>query len=339
VGAERRPENVAPDLRISASHAACTGTDIPRSTQQFQLVERHPCHAAAKLSLIAAVLLPGSFALAEPQPAPGPSLAVASPRRLPEDTRKPKGPSLSYDLRRDLPLVVASYAVWSTLRALHPVLASNHCRWCDDDLNAVDEGTRNALRWPARNYVTAKVLSDVGADGLAPAATVGVSAILAAYDDRFGDVPIDILVTAQAVSLAGVVTELVKLSTGRMRPDAHALQRRSGAGTDAYISFYSGHTSYAFSLAVAAGTIASLRQYRGAGWVWVSGLIVASATGYFRIAADKHYLSDVLLAGAGASLVGFTVPYFLHHPTRDLRLRPGVVARDQGALVTLDVLL
>jgi membrane-associated phospholipid phosphatase len=124
-----------------------------------------------------------------------------------------------------------------------------------------------------------------------------------------------------------------------MRPDARASQRRSGADTDAYVSFYSGHSSYAFSLAVAAGTVASLRQYPGAGWVWASGLIVASATGYFRIAADKHYLSDVLVAGAGASLVGFAIPYFLHHPRHDLRLRPGVVTRDRGALVTLDVLL
>jgi membrane-associated phospholipid phosphatase len=239
-------------------------------------------------------------------------------------------------------LVVASYAAWATLQAVRPALAADQCRWCDDDLNTADENTRSALRWSKRHYTAARVLSDVSADGLAPAATVGVSAILAAYNDRFGEVPIDLLITAQAVSLAGVVTEVVKISSGRMRPDTRALpqaQRPDGDGTDAYVSFYSGHTSYAFSLAVAAGTIASLRQYRGAAWVWVSGLLVASATGYFRIAADKHYLSDVLAAAAGASLVGFAVPFLLHHPTHDLPLRPGLVARDQGALVTIDVLL
>lgn len=73
--------------------------------------------------------------------------------------------------------------------------------------------------------------------------------------------------------------------------------------------------------------------------VWASGMKVASATGYFRIAADQHYLSDVLAAAAGASLVGFAVAYFLHGPARDLPLRPGLVADDQGALVTVDVLL
>lgn len=241
-----------------------------------------------------------------------------------------------------MPLAVASYAAWKSLLALHPLLAPGHCRWCDEDLNAVDEGTRNALRWPKSNLTTAQVLSDLSADGLAPAATVGVSAILAASDQRFSDVPVDILITAQAVSLAGVVTQLVKYSAGRMRPGTRALppsERASGRGSTSYVSFYSGHTSYAFSLAAAAGTIASMRHYPGAGWVWASGLVAASATGYFRIAADQHYLTDVLAAAAGASLIGFAVPYFLHSPARDLPLRPGLIADDQGALVTLDVLL
>jgi membrane-associated phospholipid phosphatase len=225
---------------------------------------------------------------------------------------------------------------------LNPVLAPGECRWCDENLNAIDEGARNALRWPRARLVTARVLSDLSADGLAPAATIGVSAILAAYDDRFSGVPIDILITAQAVSLAGVVTQLVKFSAGRMRPSTRALpaaERPSTRGSDSYISFYSGHTSYAFSLAAAAGTIASMRNYPGAGWVWGSGLLVASATGYFRIAADQHYLSDVLAAAAGGSLIGFVVPYFLHGPAHDLPFRPGLVADEQGALVTIDVLL
>jgi len=40
----------------------------------------------------------------------------------------------------------------------------------------------------------------------------------------------------------------------------------------------------------------------------MSGVPLAAATGYFRIAADRHYLTDVL-AGAGVGLaIGYGVP-------------------------------
>jgi membrane-associated phospholipid phosphatase len=250
-------------------------------------------------------------------------------------------PQLTYDLRIDVPLVVLGYVTWSTLQALDNKLDPSRCHWCDDELNALDRETRNALMWPEEHQETALVLSDISANALAPAATVGVSATIAAYDDRFAEVPIDIVVTGEAVALAGIVTQIVKFSTGRMRPETRALppeERPSGEPNDAYVSFYSGHTSYAFSLATSAGTIASMRRYRGAEWVWVSGLTVAAATGYFRIASDKHYLTDVLAGGAAASAIGFLVPFVFHRPRQYLvPLRPGMTPLEDGALFTVDV--
>ena len=41
--------------------------------------------------------------------------------------------------------------------------------------------------------------------------------------------------------------------------------------------------------------------------VWISALGLASATGYFRIAADKHYFSDVLVGAIVGSLIGNTM--------------------------------
>lgn len=57
-------------------------------------------------------------------------------------------------------------------------------------------------------------------------------------------------------------------------------------------SFFSGHTSTAFT---GAGLICM--QEKGKGWCYPS-LVLAATAGYFRIAAKKHYLSDVLV-GAG----------------------------------------
>ncbi len=136
-------------------------------------------------------------------------------------------PQLTYDLRLDVPLVVLGYVTWSTLQALDDKLDPSHCHWCDDDLNAVDRKTRDALKWPEEHQETALVLSDISANALAPAATVGVSAIIAAYDDRFAEVPIDIVVTGEAVALAGIITQVVKFSAGRMRPETRALRPKS----------------------------------------------------------------------------------------------------------------
>ena len=41
--------------------------------------------------------------------------------------------------------------------------------------------------------------------------------------------------------------------------------------------------------------------------VWISALGLASSTGYFRIAADKHYFSDVFVGAIVGSLVGNTM--------------------------------
>ena len=58
--------------------------------------------------------------------------------------------------------------------------------------------------------------------------------------------------------------------------------------------------------------LASLRHYRLAPLVWGTGLGLATFTGYLRIAADKHYFTDVVVGAAFGSLVGFLVPYVFH---------------------------
>ena len=68
------------------------------------------------------------------------------------------------------------------------------------------------------------------------------------------------------------VTEVVKRSVGRLRPD----------GSD-HMSFWSGHTATAM---------------QAAGWRYSVGLPIAFGAGYMRMAADRHYFTDVA-AGAG----------------------------------------
>ena len=54
-----------------------------------------------------------------------------------------------------------------------------------------------------------------------------------------------------------------------------------------------------------------LSHYHGArneGWVWASGLTLATSTGVLRIAADEHYLTDVVAGAAAGARRGLPDP-------------------------------
>lgn len=246
---------------------------------------------------------------------------------------------LRYDLRWDIPIVIAGYVSWTTLEQLRPQLTSDQCRLCDEKLNAVDRGGRK-LRWDHTG--TAATISDITANALVPSASVGLSALLASRDGKFSNVPLDILFIAQATTFANGATLVAKYAFARSRPYARAARigrsddDDADLGDDANVSFYSGHTSYAFALAVSSGTVASLRGYRGAGYVWAAGLGLATATAYLRVAADQHYVTDVVGGAALGSAFGFLFPYLLHRPvTYGVPVVPSVTTAAGGGTFSL----
>jgi membrane-associated phospholipid phosphatase len=94
---------------------------------------------------------------------------------------------------------------------------------------------------------------------------------------------------AQAAIVTSAYTGLLKYSVGRTRPD----------GSDT-LSFPSGHTSTAFSLAAVAD-----HHY---GWkVGLPAYALATGIGLSRVEKDKHYLSDVLAGATIGFIVGRTV--------------------------------
>jgi membrane-associated phospholipid phosphatase len=56
-----------------------------------------------------------------------------------------------------------------------------------------------------------------------------------------------------------------------------------------------------------------MRGYRFAPWVWTQGLALAFFSGYLRIAADRHYLTDVVTGALFGAAAGALVP-LLHRP-------------------------
>jgi len=207
-----------------------------------------------------------------------------------------------------------------------PSLVPTQCRWCDrttdgkDTVPGIDESVRNGLKWS--DIKTPATISDVvGFAGL-PLLLLGGLAVTSVHEGAAKKIPEDFLVTIEAVMLAADLNQLVKFSFARERPFVHALpdsqKSSTAAPADNDLSFYSGHTTLAFSLATSAATVATLRGYRWAPVLWAVGLPMAAFVGYLRIAADKHYFTDVMAGALLGSAFGIAIP-MLHR----VRASPG----------------
>jgi membrane-associated phospholipid phosphatase len=165
------------------------------------------------------------------------------------------------------------------------------------------------VRWshPKR----AHVLSNVSAMIVLPLASLG----LPAWWSRSGEK--DQLIRdgwqiAQAVSLTLALNQITKLAVGRDRPFVHAsatdptIERIYPASRSDHLSFFSGHSALAFALATSASVVATRRLPRAkAAAVSGSAFTCAAATAWLRMAADKHYATDVLAGAFIGSSIGF----------------------------------
>ena len=230
---------------------------------------------------------------------------------------------LQSDPRVDVPVTLGLGLTWLAAEVWKEELAPAHCRWCDQDaegrstLNALDASARRALRWDEDHAAAARA-SDLTAFVLAPASALGLNALVAAQAGALEHAPEDALLVLESVAVSMVLNQAAKFTFGRERPFVQGLTPEQKARTlhpsDNYASFYSGHTSLAFTLATASGTVASMRGYAWAPLVWGTGLTLAAIAGYLRIAADRHYLTDVLVGALVGSAVGVAVPRLFHSP-------------------------
>ncbi len=217
---------------------------------------------------------------------------------------------LRYDPRVDIPVTAGALGLLVTLELLTRDLAPRSCRVCGVD--RLDAAARDAFRW--NDTGAANTASDWTGFVLTPVTALGACGVAATADHRFNDAPSNALVIVEATALAVTLDDVVKLLVARERPYVHfgVSSELAPPDTGDNLSFYSGHTNLAFAVAVASGTIASMRGYRLAPVVWATSLPLAAVTGYLRIAADKHYLTDVLTGALIGSAVGFLVPFVFH---------------------------
>jgi membrane-associated phospholipid phosphatase len=221
---------------------------------------------------------------------------------------------LRYDSVADLAVTLGGGAAWLVSESFKPQLAPAACRWCA--VGALDSGVRGSLVWS--DPASANSASNLIAFVAAPLVAVGVDALAASHDGASDRVAVDALLIAEATILAADVNQLTKFLVARERPFVHALPDARKPLTpdpaDNDLSFFSGHTTETFALAAAAGTVATMRGYSWAPLAWTAGGALAVTTAYLRIAADKHWLTDVVAGVLLGGAVGAAVPYLLHRP-------------------------
>jgi membrane-associated phospholipid phosphatase len=130
------------------------------------------------------------------------------------------------------------------------------------------------------------------------------------------------LIDLQTLAISGALQGVTNVLVSRERPfgqDCGQGELPGDAidcdGSFHYRSFFSGHSSFSFTGAALICIHHMENELLGPPWDAIScatGYAVAGTTATFRVVADVHYASDVLLGAAVGTLVGFGVP-LLHY--------------------------
>ena len=113
-----------------------------------------------------------------------------------------------------------------------------------------------------------------------------------------------------SVAVTVILTQAVKYAVRRERPADTTCHPDRTSEPDRNLSFFSGHTAVAFALIASAHETSRLRGRPRNDWLWLGGAS-AVATGYLRVAGDRHYLIDVVTGAGVGYLVGRLTPRHL----------------------------
>jgi len=215
------------------------------------------------------------------------------------------------DRQRTTRLVAAGIAglvFAGTETVFKDTLSPDMCRWCGVD--GFDASVRDTFVWgntrlaDQLSNLTGYVMSPLGGAGLLLFSTSSVES------GRWLRLADDLIPMFETVAYSQLIVQTVKFSVGRQRPFVHFAQMPVEPDPDHNLSFFSGHSALTFSIAVSTGIVASRRGYALAPVVWSTGLGLATLTAYLRIAADKHYATDVLVGSAFGIACGVAIPRF-----------------------------
>ncbi len=241
--------------------------------------------------------------------------------------------ALTFSAEPDGTVLAFSGFAWVAGTLMQPSIVTHPT--CDpclaSDVNPLDRslaGQRNATAL-AISYGTLGLLlaAPVIADGIDLRRSGGALA-------DFGD---DLGVYLEALSVDGAINQAVKLAVQRPRPLAYdpTLPADTRASGETYVSFYSEHSSLAFTAAAAWVTTYALHHRHRRGVIAaIASIAVAMAgtTAALRLVAGAHFYSDVAVGALAGTTIGTAIP-LLHR--RGAPVRVALAPVDGGLIGSL----
>jgi membrane-associated phospholipid phosphatase len=198
--------------------------------------------------------------------------------------------------------VTASALAGTLLLMLVPV--DRESRWKDELFLSWDESVQDNFSTNAADLSDAMLAASI--------ATPLLLQVRNGFDEDAGQ---RVLVYGETLATSLLVNSVTKYAVQRPRPyvynrDPKVQAYVAAQGDDAYLSFFSGHASTAFSGAVAGSYLFAQESDSTAAKsaVWSIELGLASATAILRVRAGKHYYSDVVVGLLVGSGIGVLVP-------------------------------
>lgn len=260
--------------------------------------------------------------------------AQAAPDQVPVPIAPPaasvgRGSPFALRLAVDLPVLLGSGAIAVASELAKSELPGPQCGACDpQQINPLDRLSLGSHSQAART-----------ASDVLLGASVGLPFILDFFDvlgthprDGWRGYGKDVLILSEVFVVNASLNALVKYAVRRPRPlvydnDPEAFTAEERADPDAALSFYSGHSSVSFSMATAYSYL-FMRRHPGSKLVvpvWIVSEGLAASTAALRVAAGKHFITDVLTGAAAGAAIGLLIPY-LHERALPDRIA-GLVGR------------
>ena len=213
--------------------------------------------------------------------------------------------------RRELPILALAGIASATPEFLSHELGGVRCPCSKDGINPLDRGVAG------RNSEGADRASDVAAGFL----LVAPFAVDAVDGHRSGSCKSgfrsDAIVMFEALAVDEGLNQLIKSAVHRPRPFLYGLPAGDPAvgEADNYRSFYSAHVSTVLAVGLSYARTFALRHPESPSrWLIYGAAILGGTTvGALRVAAGRHFPTDVLTGAVVGSAVGLAVPA-LHHP-------------------------
>ncbi|HJZ88718.1 MAG TPA: phosphatase PAP2 family protein [Polyangia bacterium] len=273
--------------------------------------------------------------LAAPPPASPP--AFEQPAPTPTAAGEPF-PVYQLQLDRELIFVGLGVAAWLAFYARDRANLPDPCpapAGCDaQQINGLD-------RFAVDQHSSgADLASDVTrALAVAYPAALELYMLRSGGSERRRGVLADAFVDGEVLLITSGLTSLFEQTAERLRPSVYRqapLPPGTQRSSDDFNSFPSGHTSSAFA-AASAGCVTFVRRMRPSGRsalvACAPGFALAVATGMLRVAAGRHFPTDVISGAALGITVGVAVP-LLHHDPRSPQSRlVATLAPAPGGLV------